>query len=64
MLSEELVQESLEHVVKKPKYTRNTLLDDLRATRYATPTQHAKYCAATKARDGSYENASFCASEL
>ena len=62
MLPEELAQESSEHVVKKPKYTRNTLRDNLKATRYSTPTQHAKYYAETKARDGSYENASFCVS--
>ena len=62
MLRKEIVQGSSEHVVKKPKYTRNTLRDDLKATRYSTPTQHAKYYAEVRARDGSYKNASFCLS--
>ena len=62
MLPEELIQESSEQVVKKPKYTRNTLRDDSMVTRYSTPSQHKKYFTEVRARDGSYENASFCVS--
>ena len=42
--------------------TTHTLRDDLIVTTYSTSTQDEKYYAEVRARDGSYEIASFCVS--